>query len=90
MRTGGGYPGVLVIAEKPHYVKLLIFSEFIENSTKFMKNSGLTASKSLNGYASHKDVVFHKSYNPAKNITEKLRTLENSWEHLKTTENIGK
>ena len=28
--------------ENPHYVKLPIFSEFIENSTKFMKNSDLT------------------------------------------------
>ena len=28
--------------ENPHYVKLLIFSEFMENSAKFMKNSGLT------------------------------------------------
>ena len=27
---------------KPPYVKLSIFSEFMENSTKFMKNSGLT------------------------------------------------
>ena len=28
--------------ENPHYVKLPIFNEFMENSTKFMKNSGLT------------------------------------------------
>ena len=28
--------------ENPHYVKLPIFSEFIENSTKSMKNSDLT------------------------------------------------
>ena len=28
--------------EKPHYVKLPIFSEFMEKSAKFMKNSGLT------------------------------------------------
>ena len=28
--------------EKPLCVKLPIFSEFMENSTKFMKNSGLT------------------------------------------------
>ena len=28
--------------ENPHYVKLPIFSEFMENSTKFMKNSDLT------------------------------------------------
>ena len=28
--------------ENPHYVKLPIFSEFMENSTKFMKSSGLT------------------------------------------------
>ena len=27
---------------KPHYVKLPIFSEFMENSAKFIKNSGLT------------------------------------------------
>ena len=27
--------------EKPHYVKLPIFSEFMKNSTKFMKNSVL-------------------------------------------------
>ena len=28
--------------ENPHYVKLPIFTEFMENSTKFMKNSDLT------------------------------------------------
>ena len=28
--------------ENPHYVKLPIFSEFMENSAKLMKNSGLT------------------------------------------------
>ena len=28
--------------ENQHYVKLPIFSEFMENSTKFMKNSDLT------------------------------------------------
>ena len=28
--------------EKPPVVKLPIFSEFMENSAKFMKNSGLT------------------------------------------------
>ena len=28
--------------ENPHYVKLPIFSEFMENSTKFMKNLDLT------------------------------------------------
>ena len=28
--------------ENPHYVKLPIFSEFMENSTKFMNNSDLT------------------------------------------------
>ena len=33
--------------ENPHYVKLPIFSEFMENSAKYMKNFGLTASKSL-------------------------------------------
>ena len=30
--------------ENPHYVKLPNFSEFMENSTKFMKNSDLTKS----------------------------------------------
>ena len=30
----------------PHFVKLPIFSEFMENSAKFMKNSGLKASSS--------------------------------------------
>ena len=38
-------PGVSILTsygEKPHYVKLPIFSEFMENSAKFMKNSGLT------------------------------------------------
>ena len=30
------------------------------------------------GYASHRGVVIHKSYNPAKNITKQLRTSENS------------
>ena len=33
--------------ENPHYVKLPIFSEFMGNSTKFMKNSRLISSKSL-------------------------------------------
>ena len=32
--------------ENPHYVKLPIFGEFMENSAKFMKNSGLKASTS--------------------------------------------
>ena len=38
-------PGVSILisyGEKPHYVKLPIFSEFMENSTNFMKNLGLT------------------------------------------------
>ena len=38
-------PGVSILTsygENPHYVKLPIFSEFMENSTKFMKNSDLT------------------------------------------------
>ena len=42
-------PGVSILTsygENPH-VKLPIFSEFMENSTKLVKNSGLTASKSL-------------------------------------------
>ena len=40
-----GTPGVSILmsyGENPHYVKLPIFSEFMENSTKFMKNSDLT------------------------------------------------
>ena len=36
------------------------------------------------GYALHRGVFIHKSYNPAKNITKQLRTSENSWEHRKT------
>ena len=39
------YAGVSILmsyGENPHYVKLPIFSEFMENSTKFMKNSDLT------------------------------------------------
>ena len=32
---------LLSYGENPHYVKLPIISEFMENSTKFMKNSGL-------------------------------------------------
>ena len=38
-------PGVSILmsyGENPHYVKLPIFREFMENSTKFMKNSDLT------------------------------------------------
>ena len=38
-------PGVSILmsyGENPHYVKLPIFSEFMENSTKFMNNSDLT------------------------------------------------
>ena len=44
-KGGGSITGVSILTsygEKPHYVKLPIFSEFMENSTKFMKNSGLT------------------------------------------------
>jgi len=33
---------IMSYGENPHYVKLPIFSEFMENSTKFMKNSDLT------------------------------------------------
>ena len=39
------HPGVSILIsyeEKPPVVKLPIFSEFMENSSKFMKNSGLT------------------------------------------------
>ena len=39
------FSGVSILmsyGENPHYVKLPIFSEFMENSTKFMKNSDLT------------------------------------------------
>ena len=42
--------------ENPHYVKLPIFKEFMENSTKFMKNSRLTASKSLKTQSQPKDL----------------------------------
>ena len=34
--------------ENPHYVKLPIFSEFMENSAKFMKNSGLRSPSNSN------------------------------------------
>ena len=43
--TDHSWTGVSILisyGEKPHYVKLPIFSEFMENSTKFMKNSDLT------------------------------------------------
>ena len=39
------YTGVSILmsyGENPHYVKLPIFSEIMENSTKFMENSDLT------------------------------------------------
>jgi len=42
------------------------------------------------GYASHRGVVIHKSYNPAKNITKQLRTsekAENIGKQLRTSEN---
>ena len=44
---GGGAGGSILYyyGEKPSSVKLSIFSELIENSAKFMKNSGLTASE---------------------------------------------
>ena len=45
IRTHACRAGVSILTsygEKPHYVKLPIFSEFMENSTKFMKNSDLT------------------------------------------------
>ena len=36
--TGNAGVSILIsYGEKPHYVKLPIFSEFMENSTKFMK-----------------------------------------------------
>ena len=41
----GGEAGVSILTaygENPHYVKLPIFSEIMENSAKFMKNSDLT------------------------------------------------
>ena len=37
-----GVSNLMSYGENPHYVKLPIFSEFMENSTKFMKNSDLT------------------------------------------------
>ena len=40
--TGPGVSILMSYGENPHYVKLPIFSEFMENSTKFMKNSDLT------------------------------------------------
>ena len=39
---GSGVSILMSYGENPHYVKLPIFSEFMENSTKFMKNSDLT------------------------------------------------
>ena len=41
-RINAGVSILTSYGEKPHYVKLPIFSEFMENSTKFMKNSDLT------------------------------------------------
>ena len=44
-KSSNNQPGVSILMSygvNPHYVKLPIFSEFMENSTKFMKNSGLT------------------------------------------------
>ena len=40
--NGAGVSILMSYGENPHYVKLPIFSEFMENSTKFMKNSDLT------------------------------------------------
>ena len=40
--TLSGVSILMSYGENPHYVKLPIFSEFMENSTKFMKNSDLT------------------------------------------------
>ena len=40
--SGAGVSILMSYGENPHYVKLPIFSEFMENSTKFMKNSDLT------------------------------------------------
>ena len=40
-----GMTGVFILMSygvNPHYVKLPIFGEFMENSAKFVKNSGLT------------------------------------------------
>ena len=41
-RVRTGVSILMSYGENPHYVKLPIFSEFMENSAKFMKNSGLT------------------------------------------------
>ena len=41
----GASPGISILTSygvNPHFVKLPIFSEFMENSAKFVKNSGLT------------------------------------------------
>ena len=40
--VGAGVSILMSYGENPHYVKLPIFTEFMENSAKFMKNSGLT------------------------------------------------
>ena len=40
--SSAGVSILMSYGENPHYVKLPIFSEFMENSTKFMKNSDLT------------------------------------------------
>ena len=45
--TGIGVSIIASYGEKPPDVKFPIFSEFIENSVKFMNNSGTTAWKSL-------------------------------------------
>ena len=39
---GTGVSILMSYGENPHYVKLPIFSEIMENSTKFMENSDLT------------------------------------------------
>ena len=41
-RLTTGVSILMSYGENPHYVKLPIFSEFMENSIKFMKNSDLT------------------------------------------------
>ena len=42
MENHAGVSILMSYGVKPHFVKLPIFSEFMENSAKFMKNSGLT------------------------------------------------
>ena len=42
LQQHSGVSILMSYGENPHYVKLPIFSDFMENSTKFMKNSDLT------------------------------------------------